>query len=59
MPLTPSELERIRAAAREAATISRAEQGLPELISDPEVIAQMAALMRPSAKEGGVRCPRQ
>jgi hypothetical protein len=49
--IPPEELERIRAAAREAATRSRAEQGLPDRIGDPGVIAQMAALMRP-APEG-------
>jgi hypothetical protein len=48
--MTEKQLAEIRAAAREAATRSRAEQGLPEKITDPRVIAQVATLMRTPIK---------
>ncbi len=35
----------IRAAAREYTRQSRVEQGLPEHVSDPSVVAQLAALL--------------
>lgn len=44
--MSDAERERIRAAAREAAARSRREQGLPERITDPSVIEQIAALLR-------------
>lgn len=49
--MTERELAEIRAAAREAATHSRAEQGLPEKITDAKVIEQMATLMRQPTDE--------
>jgi hypothetical protein len=44
--VTEKQLAEIDAAARVAAIGSARDQGLPDRITDPRVIAQVAALMR-------------
>jgi hypothetical protein len=44
--MTREERKRIRQAARAAAQTSRRAQGLPEQITDPRVVEQIAALVR-------------
>jgi hypothetical protein len=45
-------VEALRAAARAFAARSRAAQGLPPHIQDPEVIAKLVVLFRPVAGDG-------
>ncbi|HZD74041.1 MAG TPA: hypothetical protein VE776_09195 [Actinomycetota bacterium] len=45
-------VEALRAAARAFAARSRAAQGLPPHIQDPEVIAKLVVLFRPCAGNG-------
>jgi len=45
-------VEALRAAARAFAARSRAAQGLPPRIQDPEVIAKLVVLFRPVASDG-------
>jgi hypothetical protein len=46
--MSPEEREFIHQAAIEATKRSRAEQGLPEFVTDPAVLEQIATLMRGS-----------
>ncbi|HEY5990683.1 MAG TPA: hypothetical protein VIV12_30460 [Streptosporangiaceae bacterium] len=45
-------VEELRAAARAFAARSRAAQGLPPHIQDPELIAKLVVLFRPVAGDG-------
>jgi len=45
-------VEALRAAARAFASRSRAAQGLPPHVQDPEVIAKLVVLFRPVASDG-------
>ena len=45
-------VEALRAAARAFAARSRAAQGLPPHVQDPEVIAKLVVLFRPVAGDG-------
>lgn len=45
--VTERELDQIRKAARRMYVESRAEQGLPPHLTDPETIEQVAAILRP------------
>jgi hypothetical protein len=45
-------VEALRAAARAFAARSRAAQGLPPYVQDPEVIAKLVVLFRPAAGDG-------
>jgi hypothetical protein len=45
-------LDALRAAARAFAERSRAAQGLPPHVQDPEIIAKLVVLFRPAASDG-------